>query len=85
MASVYILFSEELNKYYIGSTTVSIEDRLKKHLADQNGFTGIAKDWKVVYTEILPDKRQALIREKQIKSWKSKPMIENLIKKTSTN
>jgi len=85
MASVYILFSEELNKYYIGSTTVSIEDRLKKHLSNHKGFTGRAKDWLLVYSEEYSDKQDALIREKQIKSWKSKPMTENLIKKTSTN
>ena len=57
-----------------------VEERLKKHLTDHNGFTGKAKDWKIVYSELLPDKRQALLREKKIKSWKSRTMIEKLIK-----
>jgi len=80
MANVYILYSEKLDKYYIGSTESSIEDRLKKHLSNHKGFTGKIKDWKVVYSEILPDKQHALTREKHIKSWKSRIMIEKLIK-----
>jgi len=79
MATCYILYSEKLDKYYIGSTEGSNEERLKKHLTDHKGFTGKAKDWKVVYSEILPDKHQALTREKHIKSWKSRKMIEKLI------
>ena len=82
MASVYILFSETLNKYYIGSTVCLPEERLKKHLSDHKGYTGKAKDWKVVFTEEFPDKHQALIREKQIKSWKSRKIIEKLISGT---
>ena len=45
MAYVYILFSETLNKYYVGSTVGLIEERLKKHLSDHMGYTGKAKDW----------------------------------------
>jgi putative endonuclease len=55
MSYVYILYSEILDKYYIGSTEGPIEYRLKKHLSDHKGFTGKIKDWKVVYSEILPD------------------------------
>ena len=82
MATVYIPFSKKLDKFYIGSTESSIEERLKRHLSDHNGFTGKAKDWKVVYSETLSDKNQALLREKQIKSWKSRIMIEKLINNT---
>ena len=82
MAYVYILFSETLNKYYIESTEGLIEERLRKHLSDHKGYTGKAKDWKVVFAELLPDKHQALIRVKQIKSWKSRNMLEKLISGT---
>ena len=83
MASIYILHSEILDKFYIGSTDGKVELRLKKHLTDHKGFTGSAKDWKVVYTELFPDKHQALLREKKIKSWKSRIKIEELIGKQS--
>jgi putative endonuclease len=79
MATVYILYSEKLDKYYIGSTEGSIEERFKKHLSGHKGFTAKVKDWKVIYSEILPDKHQALTREKHIKSWKSRKMFEKLI------
>jgi putative endonuclease len=83
MAYVYILYSEILTKYYVGSTEGNINDRLKRHLSDHRGFTGTAKDWKVVYKEELPDKKAALSREKLIKSWKSRVKIEDLIRKST--
>ena len=79
MAVTYILFSEKLNKYYIGSTRSSIEDRLKKHLSDHDGFTAKAKDWKVVFIELFDTYEKAADKEKTIKGWKSRRMIENLV------
>ena len=81
MAFVYILYSEVLDKYYVGSTQSSIEQRLKKHLSDHKGFTGKAKDWNLVYYEEYTDKQTALYREMQIKAWKSRKQIEILISK----
>jgi putative endonuclease len=79
MAFVYILYSSELNKYYVGCTEGSIQERLKKHLTNHKGFTAKAKDWKIQYMEFYPDFKSALNREKQIKSWKSRIKIEDLI------
>jgi len=81
MAFTYILYSKILDRYYIGSTDISLEARLKKHLSNHKGFTGRAKDWLLVYTEEYSDKQDALIREKQIKAWKSRKQIEILIGK----
>ena len=47
------------------------------------GFTGKVKDWKLVYLEVTTDKKSAIQRETQIKSWKSRIKIEELIKQTS--
>ncbi len=80
MCQVYILFSATLNKFYIGHTSVSLEERLRKHLSNHSGFTGKAKDWKIVYNEEFPDKNSAYKRELVIKSWKSKVKIIELIK-----
>ena len=84
MALVYILYSLLLDRYYIGSTTQSLEERLRRHLSDHNGFTAKAKDWIVVYSEEFADKSSALSREKQIKSWKSKSKIKDLIDNQSS-
>ncbi len=75
---VYILFSEKLNRYYIGATK-DISDRLEKHLWNHKGFTSKAKDWVLKYSEAYELKSDALKRESQIKKWKSRKMIEKLI------
>lgn len=49
LATFYILFSENAEKYCIGHTTEAIEERLRKHLSDHSGFTAKFKDWKLVY------------------------------------
>jgi putative endonuclease len=77
---VYILFSALRNRYYIGFTGDLLENRLKKHNANHKGFTGSKPDWKIVYSESFETKALALNREKQIKSWKSRKMIEQLIR-----
>ncbi|MFM8743931.1 MAG: GIY-YIG nuclease family protein, partial [Cytophagales bacterium] len=47
MYCVYILFSEKLNKYYVGSTGF-IENRLAQHIEYpmKGSFTSKANDWK---------------------------------------
>lgn len=77
---VYILFSEALNKYYIGSTQ-NISIRLEKHLQSHKGFTSKAKDWVLVYSEEFKTRTEAIRRERQIKKWRSRIMIEKLFKK----
>lgn len=78
MFITYILFSEKLNKYYIGSTS-DLEDRINKHNSNHKGFTGGVGDWILVYKEDYEDKSQSLRRELQIKKWKSRKMIESLL------
>ncbi|MBZ9728576.1 GIY-YIG nuclease family protein [Salegentibacter sp. JZCK2] len=77
---VYILFSEMLDKYYIGSTK-DIATRLEKHRQSKKGFTAKARDWIVVYSENFESRQEAIKRERQIKKWKSRKMIEKLIEK----
>jgi putative endonuclease len=77
--TVYILFSKLKNKYYIGYTGDALQARLTKHNSNHKGFTGGINDWVVVYFECFNDIIQAVKREKQIKNWKSRKMIEKLI------
>jgi putative endonuclease len=81
MYTIYIIYSAALDRYYIGYTGELMTIRLKKHLAKHKGFTGKRVDWKVVYIEKYANKSDAIRREKEIKSWKSRIMIEQLIQK----
>ncbi|RAI84651.1 GIY-YIG nuclease family protein [Algoriphagus yeomjeoni] len=78
MASVYILFSEKLNKYYVGACT-NIERRLYEHNIGHSKFTSTGIPWTVVYTEFFDDLPSAKRRELQIKKMKSRKYIEELI------
>ena len=79
MYTTDILYSKAIDKYYIGYTSLYLEERLSKHLINHKGFTGKAKDWKVVFSEGFITKTEALAREKEIKRWKSRVKIEKLI------
>ena len=79
MFTVYILHSTKKDRFYIGYTGDLITERLRKHNSKHKGFTGNDADWKVVHTEQYPIKSEAMAREKQIKAWKSRAMIEKLI------
>ena len=76
---VYILESKEIDRFYIGMTSINIDERLRRHLSDHKGFTGKTKDWKVVYWETFGSKTEASKRELELKSWKNKARIQKLI------
>ncbi|OAZ04650.1 GIY-YIG nuclease family protein [Flavobacterium succinicans] len=78
--TVYILYSKSADKFYVGHTSMSIDERLRRHLSNHNGFTGRIKDWELFYSEKFSEKSEAIKREKEIKSWKSKVKIQLLIK-----
>ena len=81
MATVYILYSQSLNKYYIGSCT-EVTERLDQHLAKifPEAFTAKANDWVVYFSLNNLSYKQARRIESHIKKMKSKKYIENLKK-----
>ena len=81
MFYLYILYSTSKNKYYVGFTGDSLNERLRKHNTNHKGFTGGSGDWQLKYSEDFETKTEAIAREKQIKKWKSRKLIEDLIGK----
>ena len=79
MHYAYILFSQSANKYYIGATSDDLQERLRRHLSHHKGFTGKHSDWTIVYYEAFDSFTEALAREKEIKRWKSRKKINQLI------
>ena len=82
MYFTYILQSESTGRYYIGST-----DNLDRRVAQHNnpGYKGskttkrFKGPWKLVYTESSQTRAEAMSREREIKSWKSRKAIQDLI------
>jgi putative endonuclease len=79
MAHFYILYSEDLDRFYVGYTAVTMAERLNAHLSNHNGFTGKTKDWIVAYKETFETKSEAYAREREVKKWKSRKKIVELI------
>ncbi len=80
MFKVYIIYSPTKDKFYVGFTGDDIDIRIRKHNTNHKGFTGGKGDWQLKYQEEFNTKEEAMFRERQIKSWKSRALIEKLIK-----
>ncbi len=76
---VYVLYSEKHNSYYTGYTSDLI-NRFKSHnhLAI-HGFTIKYRPWKVIYTEHFADKKEAMKREKELKSGNGRTFIKTKV------
>jgi putative endonuclease len=79
MFFLYIPFSISKNKYYVGSTGDTLEERIRKHNSNHKGFTGGIGDWELKYSEEYSSKTEAVKRENEIKKWRSRKLIEKLI------
>ena len=84
MPCMYILFSEKLNKYYIGAC-IDIERRLYEHNIGHSKFTSLGVPWKLVYKEEFETLASAKKRELQVKRMKSRKYIEELISKNNVS
>ena len=78
MFTVYILFSEQLQKYYIGYTSKNVQDILKEHLYNHKGFTAKAKDWNVIYKLERNSKSEAIMLERKIKKRGAKRFLNEI-------
>ena len=81
MASVYILYSKKLNRFYTGSCK-DLAFRIERHLNKdfKGSFTAKAEDWELfIFVDAL-EYDQARRIEKHIKRMKSKNYIQNLKK-----
>jgi len=75
---VYILYSNKINRYYVGYTD-DLDWRLERHNKGWGKYTKRGIPWKLVYSETCNFKTEAIRREKEIKNKKSRKYIEELI------
>lgn len=78
MPHVYILYSEKLDKYYVGSS-YDKDERLLRNNRGAEKFTSTGIPWVIVYYEEFENLTDARKRERQIKKMKSRKYILSLI------
>jgi len=81
MASVYILYSKNLNRFYIVSCN-NLSQRLAQYVNKdfEDSFTAKADDWTLFFSVTDLNYQQARSIETHIKKMKSVPYTENLKK-----
>ena len=79
MYYVYALYSEKYDKIYIGYTS-DLDQRLLSHNHEKNrGYTGRYRPWRLLYSEAIAGKSAALVREKELKSYRGREYLRSLI------
>jgi len=81
MAHTYILYSKNIDTYYIGSC-LNLVDRFEEHKKKlfKNSFTSKTDDWELFFALDNLDYAQARNIDLHIKNMKSRKYIENLKK-----
>ena len=80
MYFVYAIYNRQVDKIYIGQTQ-DIRKRLLMHNKKlisgyTSRFSGI---WEVIYLEEVKDRKEALYREKQLKSYRGRQFVKKFI------
>ncbi len=79
MFTVYVLWSDRLQKRYIGSTK-NIDKRLMEHNSGKNRFTKGGVPWKVVYIESFQSNSEGRKREVFLKSGVGRRFLDDILK-----
>lgn len=83
MVACYILYSSNIDKFYVGFTQEEVIDRLEKHnkqFYGTNHFTSQTDDWVLFCVIECASVKQALLIEKHIKNMKSRKYLQDLKK-----
>ncbi|MFA4838803.1 MAG: GIY-YIG nuclease family protein [Candidatus Neomarinimicrobiota bacterium] len=75
---LYIIKSEVDGSFYIGYSS-DIEKRLAQHNSGMSFYTSRKSPWKLVHVEEYKTKREAIYRERYLKSLKSHQKIKELV------
>ena len=80
MFTVYVLYSENYDKIYIGFTSDLDKRFLSHNELGKKGWTIKFRPWKIVHTEKFQLKSDALKREKELKTATGRNYIRSIIK-----
>ncbi|MCK4427377.1 MAG: GIY-YIG nuclease family protein [candidate division Zixibacteria bacterium] len=83
MYYVYILRNEAGN-HYVGHTA-DLSRRIKDHNSSKSRWTRKKGPWRLVYKESHPIKKEAYLRERQIKNYRGGRAFKELLAKGIAN
>ena len=75
MYTVYVLYSNSINKHYTGFTT-NLENRLLSHNELGKEWTSKYRPWNLIYTKSFEEKKEALQYERWLKSGVGREFIK---------
>jgi putative endonuclease len=77
--SIYVLYSPTFNQIYVGYSS-NVQERLRSHneLA-KKGWTIRFRPWALIHIESFETKKEAMAREKQLKSAKGREWIRQML------
>jgi len=64
---VYIIYSQRLQRYYVGSTE-DVEKRLQQHNAGKSNSTRAGRPWELIRSESFSTRSAAMLQERKIKA-----------------
>ncbi|MFA7253150.1 MAG: GIY-YIG nuclease family protein [Patescibacteria group bacterium] len=82
MVIIYAIYNKSYEKFYIGQTE-DLEERMAAHNDHRfpNCYTArFDGEWQLIYKEEVAARKEALIREKQLKSFRGREFIKSMIK-----
>jgi putative endonuclease len=78
MPFTYIIQSDRTGRFYIGSA-INLTSRVSEHNADNTASTKSYRPWKLIYSEEFDSLQDARKRKREIKSWKNKKYMINVL------
>lgn len=80
MYTVYAIYNKTACKFYVGQT-IDLKARFEQHNAKVfRGYTArFDGKWVLIYSEEVGTRQEALVREKQLKSFQGRQFIRNHI------
>ena len=77
MYSVYIIYSENIDKFYVGQTQ-DFSQRIERHNGGMVTSTKKTNDWKLIWKTEVNSRSEALILERKIKNKGARRFLTNI-------
>jgi len=79
MFTVYVIQSLRNSKRYVGFTAKRPEERLAEHNRGCNKWAKANRPFRLIYTEVYTQQKEALQRERSLKSGQGRKFLNEII------